>query len=59
MQQWLQKNQYQTLQNTVADAYKHVLNDEILTTMIGDKTTIPFIEERVKELFVEIVNNER
>ena len=59
MKLWFEKNQYQTLQMTISDAYKKVLQDEILTTMIGDKTTIPFIEERVKELFIEIIGNER
>ena len=53
LKKWYE-NSCHTLQNTLADSYQKVLKDEILTTMVDDKTTSLFIEERVKELFLEI-----
>lgn len=35
---------YQTLHETVSNSYKKVLQDEILTTMVRDATTITFLE---------------
>jgi hypothetical protein len=46
---------FQTLQETMANSYRKVWQDEILTTMIRDTTTFNYIEDRVKELFKEII----
>lgn len=50
---------FQTLQETMSGSYKRVLQDEILTTMVRDSTTVSYLEDRVKELFKEIIENER
>lgn len=50
---------YQTLHETISSSYKKVLQDEMLSTFIRDSTTVNYLEDRVKELFKEIVDNER
>lgn len=39
---------FQTLQDTLASSYRRVLQDEIMTTMLRDTTTVNYLEERVK-----------
>ena len=50
---------YQTLHETISSSYKKVLQDEMLSTFIRDSTTVNYLEDRVKELFKEIVDNQR
>ena len=43
------------LHGAIQSVYEKVLTDEVLSAMMNDKTTSAHIDDRVKEIFSEVV----
>jgi len=50
---------YQSLHDSILSVFDRIKRDEILSTMFNDRTTSTHLEERVKEIFSEVVAEER
>ena len=46
---------YNTLNDSILSVFDRIKKDEILSTMFHDRNTTVHIEERVKEIFSEVV----
>lgn len=49
----------QTLSEGIKDAFKLIQNDDLIETMRQDKTSEEFVNQRVKEIIEECINNDR
>lgn len=50
---------YQSLEDAIAGVYDRIRKDELLPTMFNDRVTSLHIQDRVKEIFSEVVAEER
>jgi hypothetical protein len=50
---------YQTLEDSIKAVYERIKKDDLLPTMFNDRVTSMHIEDRVKEIFGEVVAEER
>ena len=55
----LREARFQTLKETIKSVYNQIQEDELLGAMREDITSFEFMNQRVKEIFEEVVENER
>ena len=48
-----------SLQSSIKDCYNKILNDELIRTMKRNPISNEFIVDRVKEIYFEVVHNDR
>jgi DNA-binding GntR family transcriptional regulator len=50
---------YQSLQDSILSVFDRIKKDELLSTMLNDRTSSIHLEDRVREIFGEVVAEER
>lgn len=50
---------FQSLQETIKGVYHQILEDELLSAMKEDSSSTDFVNQRVKEIFEEVIENDR
>lgn len=50
---------FETLKESLKGIYKRLLDDEILKVMREDHSSSDFINERIEEIFNEVIDNDR
>lgn len=50
---------YQSLNDSILSVFDRIQKDELLSTMLNDRTTSIHIQDRVKEIFSEVVQEAR
>ena len=55
----LREQRFQSLEETIKGVYQQILDDELLGAMREDSSSTDFVAQRVKEIFEEVVENER
>lgn len=50
---------FQALQETIKSVYSQILEDELLHAMKEDSSSTEFLHQRVKEIFEEVIENDR
>ena len=49
----------QALQESIKDAVYQIINDDLLKTMKEDSTSFEFSHQRIKEIFEDVISNDR
>jgi hypothetical protein len=55
----LREARFQALKETIKSVFNHIQEDELLGAMKEDTTSFEFLNQRVKEIFEEVIENER
>ena len=55
----MREMRFQALQEAIKGVYHHIIDDEILGTMKEDSSSTDFINQRVKEIFEEVIESDR
>jgi len=55
----LREIRFQALQETIKGVYQQIMEDELLVAMKEDSSSTDFVNQRVKEIFDEVIENER
>ena len=50
---------YQSLEDSIISVFDRIKKDELLATMLNDRTSSLHMEDRLKEIFGEVVAEER